>query len=377
MILSGDSLIKHYQNQCLFGDMENCMELVESKSLKALIKKNIQAVPYLWKIYWGTKQQLFRIVILLRGYFYDIRCTYRSMFWSPQQHEIRSICAELIFQYHKLEKGLVMPGEPRLFGLEPAYATMHIIERHQEDIKTADEYLYNAAIATLTAYRDKLVEYALDPDDRILSKLHCFLDARQEPIAQELTTPHALPLISLNPDASEVFSSLVKARRSVRAYKPDSVSQDILKRAIEMAQLSPSACNRQPCKVYLISDSEKKAKFLNLQNGNRGFGHLAPHVAVLTTDERCYFNAMERHEPYIDSGMFAMSFILALRAFDVGSCCLNWCVTPSIDIDAHKMLNIADSERISMVILFGYIPDDCQVPRSVRRDIDNVLINLG
>nr|WP_321238902.1 nitroreductase family protein [uncultured Tolumonas sp.] len=353
------------------------MELVENKSFKATIKKNIQAVPFVWNMYWGTKQQLLRIAILLRGYGYDIRCTYKSMFWAPQQYDIRSLCAELIFQFHKLEKGLVMPGEPRLFGLDPANATMNILEKHGDAILSADVYLFRAAMATLIAYRDKLVDYKLDAKDQITSRLQRFLAARQVAITPELTTPHSLPALLAQTDASVMFDNLAKARRSVRAYKPDVVPQDILRKAIAMAQLSPSACNRQPSKVYLISDAEKKAQFLNLQNGNRGFGHLAPHIAVLTTDERCYFNAMERHEPYIDSGMFAMSFILALRTFDVGTCCLNWCVTSKTDIQAHKMLNIADSERISMVILLGFIPDDCQVPRSVRRDIDNVLIDLG
>ena len=353
------------------------MELVENKSFKASIKNNIQAVPFVWNIYWGAKQQLLRIAILLRGYVYDIRCTYKSMFWAPQQYEIRSICAELIFQFHKLEKGLVMPGEPRLFGLDPANATMNIIEQHGDAINTADEFLYQAAIATLIAYRDKLVDYKLDGNDQISSRLQRFLAAHQVAITPEVITPHPLPALLAQTETSVMFDNLVKARRSVRAYKPDVVPQDILRKAIEMAQLSPSACNRQPSKVYLISDAEKKEKFLSLQNGNRGFGHLAPHVAVLTTDERCYFNAMERHEPYIDSGMFAMSFILALRTFDVGTCCLNWCVTPKTDIQAHKMLNIQDSERISMVILFGFIPDDCQVPRSVRRNVDSVLTDLG
>lgn len=353
------------------------MELVETKSFKASIKENIQAVPFVWNKYWGAKQQLLRIAILLRGYWYDMRCTYKSMFWAPQQYDIRSICAELIFQFHKLEKGLVMPGEPRLFGLDPANATMNIIEQHGDVINTADGYLYAAAIATLTAYRDKLVDYKLDAKDQITSRLQRFLAARQVAITPELITPHPLPSILAHGDASMMFDNLAKARRSVRAYKPDAVPQDILRKAVEMAQLSPSACNRQPSKVYLISDTEKKEKFLSLQNGNRGFGHLAPHVAVLTTDERCYFNAMERHEPYIDSGMFSMSFILALRTFDVGTCCLNWCVTSKTDIQAHKMLDIPSSERISMVILLGFIPADCQVPRSVRRDVDNVLIDLG
>lgn len=45
----------------------------------------------------------------------------------------------------------------------------------------------------------------------------------------------------------------IRQRRSVRAYKPDPVPQDVLQSIFELAQRAPSNCNVQPWKVYVAS----------------------------------------------------------------------------------------------------------------------------
>jgi nitroreductase len=128
--------------------------------------------------------------------------------------------------------------------------------------------------------------------------------------------------------------------------------------------------------MYLVSDEPLKSRLLSHQNGNRGFGHLVPHVGVITANEACFFDASERHEPYIDGGLFAMSLSLALRAQGVGSCCLNWCVRPKTDRAAHSLLGIARSERIIMLMAIGYPASNTFVPRSPRKSLSDILIRL-
>mgnify|MGYP001627249334 CR=1 FL=1 len=45
----------------------------------------------------------------------------------------------------------------------------------------------------------------------------------------------------------------IRQRRSVRAYKPDPVPQEVLQSIFELAQWAPSNCNVQPWKVYVAS----------------------------------------------------------------------------------------------------------------------------
>lgn len=342
---------------------------------KSRLKYCIQKLPFLWSIYWRTKHELLRIA-MLSFFCYDIFQTYKAMFWKPSNKEFRSLGAELLFQYHKLEKGLVMPGKRRLFGLIPAKKTMDLISRWRQAGYATDDPIFIGAVETMRSYYRHLVDHELDSKAEIVPLVKVFLaSCSEEDIS--LQTPYELPRAEvLSSSPADAFRCLAEARRSVRDFLPNVVPQDILEEAIRLAQLSPSACNRQPCRVFLVNTNEHKEALLALQNGNAGFGHLAPHVAMITADEECFFDASERHEPYIDGGLFSMSLVLALRANNVSSCCLNWCVSPNKDRAAHRLFNIPSSQRIIMLIAIGYAPEGCAVPRSPRRDISDVLTLL-
>ncbi len=48
------------------------------------------------------------------------------------------------------------------------------------------------------------------------------------------------------------FQELIRARYSVRAYKPDPVEEDKLARVLEAARLAPTAANRQAFRVIVL-----------------------------------------------------------------------------------------------------------------------------
>jgi nitroreductase len=115
---------------------------------------------------------------------------------------------------------------------------------------------------------------------------------------------------------------------------------------------------------------------ISLQNGNKGFGHLIPTLAVITSDSGAFFDASERHEPYIDGGLFSMTLMYALSAKGLATCCLNWCVSPDKDVALRNILPLADSEVVIMLMAIGYPEPDVLVPRSPRKPTANVLIEV-
>lgn len=341
--------------------------------MKSWLKKTVKSVPALWAFYWLIKSQVKR-VFLLRYFLYDIWRVYCLMYWSGQFTGKTTLSAELLFQYHKLEKGLVMPGPRRMFGAEAASATMALCRRWIANGLPRRDPVFLGAIESLAAYRSRILSLSLIPQPSVLDSISKFLDEVPER-APELATPR--PLIPERNDKTanslRSFVQLAEMRRSVREFLPQSIEPEIFERAVRAAQLAPSACNRQPCRLWVISDAEKIKLLLSFQNGNRGFGHLAPHVAILTSDEACFFDASERHEPYVDGGLFAMSLILALCDNGVSSCCLNWCVPPKNDRAVRQIFRIPRSERIIMLLAYGRAPANCHVPRSPRRDLAEVV----
>lgn len=330
--------------------------------------------PSLVRLVQAAKRSV-RRTFALRYFTYDIGNTFRAMRWEPQDRQQARLSAELLFYYHKLEKGLVMPGPRRMFGVEPAAKVMVLVRQWQAAGLTTADAIYLGALDTLAAYKNHVAALKLDPDGKFLQRVSRFIDEHAA-VSEHPATPMKLPLLG-QPEADDFrpdFLSLATARRSVRGFRAEHIAPETIRYAVACAQLSPSACNRQPCRLHLVTEPKLRAATLALQNGNRGFGVDAPHVAVITSDERCFFDASERHEPYIDGGLFAMSFILALRSRGVGSCCLNWCVPPANDKAVHALLGIPWQERIVMMVVFGHPVPDCEVPRSPRRDLSDVLV---
>jgi nitroreductase len=147
----------------------------------------------------------------------------------------------------------------------------------------------------------------------------------------------------------------------------------LIEQSISAAQLSPSACNRQPWVVHIYRDPAMIKQLLALQNGNAGFGHRLSTLLVVTADSTSFFDASERNQAFVDAGLFTMSLILALQSRGLGSCCLNWCVTPDTDEEAHELGGIPRSHRIIMYLAVGYPEPQGLVPRSPRRALDSVI----
>jgi len=56
------------------------------------------------------------------------------------------------------------------------------------------------------------------------------------------------------------FSKLIEKRRSVRAYKPDPVEDEMLQQVLEAARMAPSAANRQPLQIIVIHTAGREAE---------------------------------------------------------------------------------------------------------------------
>ncbi|MBI5487233.1 MAG: nitroreductase family protein [Deltaproteobacteria bacterium] len=59
--------------------------------------------------------------------------------------------------------------------------------------------------------------------------------------------------------AYDELLALVRARRSVRRFLPEPVSQEDVRRLLEAARWAPSPTNRQPWRFAVVRDAERKA----------------------------------------------------------------------------------------------------------------------
>ncbi len=79
----------------------------------------------------------------------------------------------------------------------------------------------------------------------------------------------------------------IEKRRSIRSYKPDPVSDNILKSLLEAARLAPSGCNAQPWRFKVVKDMDTKRKLAQAAF-DQPFIAKAPVVLVCCADIRGY-----------------------------------------------------------------------------------------
>jgi nitroreductase len=79
----------------------------------------------------------------------------------------------------------------------------------------------------------------------------------------------------------------IEKRRSIRKYKPDPVSDEILKSILDAARLAPSGCNAQPWRFKIVRDGETKRKLAHAAC-DQPFIADAPVALVCCADVRGY-----------------------------------------------------------------------------------------
>lgn len=277
---------------------------------------------------------------------------------SASPHARYHLESDIVRRYHVLEKGLAMPEFRPGFGVSMVQQLIGNL-REWRSLQLPVEGQIAAAEAVLRAYRDRHVEIGFDLGDLFTGVEigePCKLGSGGVRSFQEV--PARL---------SDAFEELVRLRASVRSFDVDRVpGPDMILDAVATASRAPSVCNRQTARVHAYTGGTVQ-ELLKFQNGNRGFGHRVPLLFIITSDLRFFTGVSERNQAWIDGGMFAMLFLLALQAKGLGAVALNWSVTNQRDTELRNAAEIPSYERIIMLIGCGYPAPDAMVPVSQRR----------
>ena len=324
-------------------------------SLRALAKK-VPRLRYFWRQWVFPVFQWWRIH---RCFAYDRRRFLRySMHRCPSK---QSALASIIATYHVVEKGLTMP-EPRLgFGRDVVLRLISELNQFAEKYGT-DEMQFQHALGVIAEYHQWHQSEKSELSNDVELQIGQLLRKFSFPASQQIDMTRDAYFSKANAPFPEFSAS----RHSVRHFE-GSVSLEQIKQAVSLANNAPSACNRQPCRVHVVKDKELIAKCLALQNGNRGFGHLADKLLVLTTDLRCAWET-EQKDIFFNAGLYAMNLCYALHFYKVAHCMLNWSRLPKFDEELHSLLKIPIEETPAVLIACGKAPKMFRIANSAKKD---------
>src|SRR5574337_364263 len=93
----------------------------------------------------------------------------------------------------------------------------------------------------------------------------------------------------------------IHKRRSIRRFRPDPVSDELILQLLESARLAPSGSNTQPWRFIIIKDAEKRQKLQAASYNQRHVGH-APVIIACCANIKAFGEFPERIEELIAAG---------------------------------------------------------------------------
>lgn len=273
---------------------------------------------------------------------------------------------KMTLYYHVAEKGLTMPETRFGFGRTNMLVLVSLCELYNEKNYDKSDRVFKHTLNVIQEYVDFHEENNFKLDIEFLNKLKVALEFRNSNCEKtKQLTQNSKEYFSCSNSKYDEFS---KSRFSVRNYSSVDIPLAVLHDCINLAQKTPSSCNRQPNRVYVVKNPEKIKGVLNLQNGNRGFGYLASTLFVLTSDISIWQGPNDRFQSHFNSGMFSMSLLHALHFKKIGACPLNWSAGVKETKALKKLLNIPKNEIVTLVISCGYLPEQFKIALSPRLD---------
>lgn len=149
------------------------------------------------------------------------------------------------------------------------------------------------------------------------------------------------------------FLDLAKERYSVRSFRKDMIEEDQLQAILEAGRVAPTACNKQPQKVFVVKSEEARAKLASVCR----FTFDAPVILVVGYDrERDWKNRLM--PPYTsgetDAAIVCTHMMLAAWDEGIGSC---WVGYFNAD-EVACALGLPEQIRVTAMLPMGYAADD-------------------
>lgn len=254
--------------------------------------------------------------------------------------------ASIVRYYHTIEKGLTYEDYRPGFGKNNINCLIDSMAKFSKQYGTNYAF-YNNAISCLNRYVEKNKENGY-VDSELELRINCLngVDSGNGGVI-EVSKQDDEHYRKLN------FKEIMKTRHSIRHFSDDDVSLEKIEEAIEIAQYTPSACNRQGWKTIVINDSETIRKVLKNQNGNRGFGETINKLLVVTVNIEYFNNEREIFQPYIDGGMYASNLLNSLYYCGLASVPLSASLTQKQEKEVREIIKLDDSDVIVLFVGVG------------------------
>lgn len=163
------------------------------------------------------------------------------------------------------------------------------------------------------------------------------------------------------------LTEVINARSSVRKYKAEKPSRELINEVLNLAHLAPSAVNKQPWHFYVVETAEKLEEVRT--SYAREWFRTAPMVIVVTADHnQSWHRADGKDHADIDAAIVTDHITLAAVEKGLSTC---WVCNFDVDI-ITKALNLTTGEEPVVLIPIGYADGNGDVRPKQRKSLEDL-----
>jgi nitroreductase len=307
--------------------------------------------------------------ILIKNYFVDFKLyTKHSNLFNKDSFE--KIEADIILKYHSLEKGFLFAKIKNKFGVNNVVVLNRLLN-NELVISNKNLSQIKAAYKVMCKYYELHVQRNVDISDYYTLKQYQFY---KQIIVDGLDCVKEHESVLYFKEADENFYSFSNSRSSVRNFKEERVPIEKIKDVLSLAKNAPSVCNRQPVKVYYVTNKEKIDQICEIQGGLTGYSNSLNQLMVVVSDRNYFYTVGERNQFYIDGGIFLMNLLYALHFYKIGACPAHWGLKIDADKKIKNILNMKESEKVISLVAIGIPENEFKTCASTRRSTEEILI---
>jgi len=289
----------------------------------------------------------------------ETRWIYRhSRTYAPFDHREKMV-GLIRLNIHALEKGLALPEPRSFFGREIVQRLIQVLSVYEKKFGIDKDVTNGYSIL-----REYLDSHSTQSQDPLAKEITRFLQGKNFQKNMEVGVGSLTRELFIKSTRAVNFADFISTRHSVRDFTGQKVPDDLICQAVDIARNTPSACNRQPWKIYLIGE-ENRRKILDLQGGSKGFLDAISNLALITSTIN-YYGRDEKSAHIIDGSMFAMTFMYALHSLGLATCPLNASLPGKSEQAVRALLGISPPESLIVFLAIGYMKSRCKIAKSER-----------
>jgi len=343
----------HYSEEVLIGQYKNMMEEV-------MMEKNEKIKRPFTLTGWLKNSRIILFLRLIHEKMQELCTETRYLANGNRYEDKRKMKTDLQIRVHAIEKGMSIGNLKEGFGNQKA---CDIVDDFYGYLAIGgDRQFVVEACSVLNRYVAFKEEIGQKADD-VRERLSDFMQANSICPTDEGGV-YRLRLDDIRERAGGKLPDVIASRFAVRDFGSKPIDMGLLRKALQTAEKSPSACNRQSWRVHVYT-GDRALTLFDLQGGAKSFAREMQAAILICGDLTSYYLS-ETNLPYVDGGLYGMNLMLALHYYGLASIPLTMGCKIGYLKKIKRAMGIPDNEMPVLLIGVGSYKDEFRAAVSLR-----------